>query len=125
MLEQFKTVTSAPNRHQKVHKSVDKWVWMGFYQSLKTVMDRVLQEEISQNLNGDIHDIVSVIDDTKQEIFDAIDEAGTTLESFPKAESGRGKKTVEVAKVDTKKAKKKTTRKRKVDVSKRKVVKAK
>jgi hypothetical protein len=112
MLEQFKTVKSAPNRHQKEYKTTDKWVWVGFFNDLGQVMNRVLKEKIGANLDGELHDLIAVIDDAKQEIFDAVDEAGIKLESFPKAEDGRGKKTVEVAKVSSKKTPKKVAKRK-------------
>jgi hypothetical protein len=104
MLEHFKSVTSHANRHQAEKKTVDKWVWVGFFPNLNGVLNRVLDESIGATLDGEIHDVISVIDDLKQELMDAVEEAGTKLESFPKGSDGRGN-TVEVAKVETPKKK--------------------
>jgi predicted DNA-binding ArsR family transcriptional regulator len=115
LLEEYKLVKSAPNRHQKEYKETQKWVNVGFYGTLHQVANRVLDETVSNNLNGKLNDIIAVIEDTKQEIYDAVNEAGIMLESFPKTVDGRGRKSVEVAKVDdTPVTKKKRGRPRKV-----------
>ena len=106
MLEHFKSVTSHANRHQAEKKTVDKWVWVGFFPNLGGVLNRVLDESLGAKLDGQIHDVISVIDDVKQELMDAVEEAGTKLESFPKGSDGRGN-TVEVAKVEAPKKKSK------------------
>jgi hypothetical protein len=101
LLEHKRIVNSSPNRFQTEKKSVEKWVNAGFFSTLQQALRRVMREEISHSLNGQLRNVIDAIDDTKQEILDAVADAGIKLESFPKAADGRGRKSVEVAKVDS------------------------
>jgi hypothetical protein len=117
LLEEFKVVKSAPNRHQTEYKETERWVSMGFFSDMKCVARRLLKESISNSLNNNLNDLISVIDDSTKELTEAIEQAGITLNSFPEVKSGRGRKpAVEVAKVDVDNPKKRG-RPRKADVA--------
>lgn len=102
LVEHFRLVSSKPNRYQKESKDVEKWVHVGFYSNVPQALKRILREELSQNLTGKVEDLIEIVGDTMTDITKAVEESGLSIQSMPKVSDGRGRKSVEVAKVSDK-----------------------
>ena len=49
-----------------------KWSTVGYYNNVRSAMKRILDETVSENLSGDIKELISVIDKSYKKIDDGV-----------------------------------------------------
>ena len=97
-LQEFRTVRAKPNRYIKEARETQKWVGVGYFSSVEQACSRILAGTTKVSLGTDdtqsVGELVNSINEAKQTMVQAVQNAGVGLQSFEKKTDGRGRKAV-------------------------------